>query len=198
MKPTKKTKLTKKYKEDKAREIVYGYNIGDVFSREHTDLFSEFSGVTFDWIKRVEPYGSFNKDAANLACKCDAWNKDGGTFSWIKAVRQTRDNNYEYSVEIETLREIIRFHMKSWRLKQEQKCSKCGSEDNPQVDHKTIPFSKLVKDFKELHGDLNCYKINPNEPLWTTDLKEEWLSYHNTHADYQILCRSCNASKGNR
>jgi hypothetical protein len=73
------------------------------------------------------------------------------------------------------------------------------------VDHMTLPFSTISKEFlkitkckipmtfdKEPKTHLSTFK---NEDI---ELKHNWIAYHNSKVDYQILCNVCNIRKSNK
>ncbi len=72
------------------------------------------------------------------------------------------------------------------------------------TDHKTIPFSKIKDDFlkitkKEIPKIFGKDNIKFNVIFLDIDkeFKKEWVLYHQSVADYQILCASCNIKKSN-
>lgn len=73
------------------------------------------------------------------------------------------------------------------------------------VDHKTIPFSKIKDDFlKSIKIPIpNTFKkdsIYFNVSFLDSDREfmDAWITYHNSIADYQILCANCNQKKSNK
>jgi len=81
-----------------------------------------------------------------------------------------------------------------------EECECCSNTDNLQVDHKTIPFNTLFEEWFEQNPNVDTgtglKQIGHN--LIKQEEFDSWIEYHDARADYQILCRSCNASKGNK
>jgi 5-methylcytosine-specific restriction endonuclease McrA len=79
-------------------------------------------------------------------------------------------------------------------------CEYCGNTDNLQVDHKTTPFSSMFEEWFEQNPNVDTgtglKQIGHN--LIKPEEFDSWIEYHDARADYQILCRSCNASKGKK
>jgi hypothetical protein len=77
-------------------------------------------------------------------------------------------------------------------------CERCKSTKFLQVDHKSIPFNTIFEEWFEQNPNVDTgtghNQIGHN--LINLQDLNSWLDYHNQRADYQILCRSCNASKG--
>lgn len=81
-------------------------------------------------------------------------------------------------------------------------CFHCQKEtDMLHVDHYETPFVKIVDDFMSL----NNRNIMDTEVVETSDgkisivdeaLKVDWVRYHDSVANYQISCTSCNMKKG--
>lgn len=100
---------------------------------------------------------------------------------------------------------IERFRNK-WRdaNRHNSHCSLCGISGIPlEVDHKTIPFSEIKRRF------LEQTKLPP--PTYSravacrwkfddasSEYEKAWVNFHDSLADYQFLCRSCNGKKGNK
>lgn len=88
-----------------------------------------------------------------------------------------------------------------------RKCKICNYEsdilDFFHTDH-IKPFSKLKIDFLKINKikkpidfskdryNLDCFKKEDYK------FKKAWIKYHDTHAKYQILCKSCNIKKSNK
>lgn len=83
---------------------------------------------------------------------------------------------------------------------EEQGCANCGSTENLQVDHVWPPFQTISEEFiAHKLGQIEL-KNEENGIGWVIadiDVETEWIAFHAARAQYQILCRSCNASKGN-
>lgn len=79
-------------------------------------------------------------------------------------------------------------------------CVNCGSGEYLTVDHVDPPFDVIAEKYIQLYGlpKLGSTPEGVGFELFYLDDLENWLTLHAQHAIYQILCRSCNASKGKR
>jgi hypothetical protein len=85
-------------------------------------------------------------------------------------------------------------------------CCYCNTYCGPfHVDHKTISFSKIKDDFLKnvklpLPNTFQKDSIYFNVMFLDSnrDFMDEWIKYHNSVADYQILCATCNQEKSNK
>jgi hypothetical protein len=77
---------------------------------------------------------------------------------------------------------------------------RCNGSDYLQVDHADRPFDSIAAEFVALFGPIDVAKGPPGgvDIIRDRGVAAEWIEFHATHATYQILCRSCNASKGKR
>lgn len=73
------------------------------------------------------------------------------------------------------------------------------------VDHKTIPFSKIKDDFLKsvkltIPNTFQKDSIFFNVMFLDShrEFMDAWIAYHNSRADYQILCATCNQEKSNK
>jgi thymidine kinase len=68
-----------------------------------------------------------------------------------------------------------------------------------EIDHKNIPFSKIMDDFLMENGltiaDVKLSHTFHNE-IFNTAIKSSWIRYHDSVVEYRLLCKSCNASIG--
>ena len=87
-------------------------------------------------------------------------------------------------------------------------CINCNNEklnySDYHVDHNSIPFSTITKNYlKETKKIIpNLFDKDKKSYLCTfknedDEFKEDWINYHNSKADYQILCNKCNIKKSN-
>ena len=187
--------MKKKERHARAQEIIDNYSIGEEFTQKHLEEFEQFSGVSFDWIKRV-PNKPNQAPARHLHCSCPEWKIRGGPFSWQQAVQRLTEDEYKKNVTNKAMRESLQFYQKDWLSRQEKVCSFCGSTEHPQADHKDVSFLAIQKSFTEQVGEPEVYY--DEELGWKLKNEQSWIKYHNDIVTYQVLCRSCNASKGAR
>lgn len=97
------------------------------------------------------------------------------------------------------MRESIRPYTNSFKDSHEpKKCAKCGSVEHLQTDHKSPPFSQIFDEFVAENGlpDIVDHPTGVGFSFLNLDVEKNWVEFHNERAVYQLLCRSCNASKG--
>jgi len=77
---------------------------------------------------------------------------------------------------------------------------RCNGADHLQVDHVGRSFYAIASEFIALFEPIETAKGPPGgvDTIKDRDVAAKWIEFHASHAVYQILCRSCNASKGNR
>lgn len=185
-------KITKKAREEKAREIIDRNALDVPFSKQ--DVF-EFSTACQEYIagvvRKVNP--QFPKDHRHLHMLIDGvWQNK----SWRKMI-------YPISKEQDAkriMRHAVRMDMMDFMDATSDKfCQHCFTEENLTVDHVSPPFDDIANEFIKTHGvpELDDPPRGQVINLFRDmDIEAAWVSFHASHACYQILCRSCNASKG--
>ena len=126
---------------------------------------------------------------------------DGTEDSWsYKACLNIKQNDLTAA-----LRSAIESDIDLYKSSAKRECHYCNTLLGPfHADHKTIPFSKIKDDFlkitkKEIPKIFGKDNIKFNVIFLETDkeFKKEWFLYHQSKADYQILCATCNIKKSN-
>ena len=125
-------------------------------------------------------------------------------FSWVQCSQFKIRTQAHYLSS--AMRAAIRNETIRYKKNSELKCAYCGSNDKEyadyHVDHDNPSFLKLKIDFlsknqKPLPTTYgNCEKYNIT--IFNTEsklLEQDWVTYHNTHCNFQILCRRCNLQK---
>lgn len=127
-------------------------------------------------------------------------------FSYLKCNKNKTENielNYKKAYRNAIKDQIIKFKNNSKELK----CELCGKSNcKLEVDHKTIPFSKILKDFKERNKNIERPDIEYSENTLTrfkfkdkdNIFVRKWEKYHDIKADYQLLCPTCNQKKSDK
>jgi len=105
-----------------------------------------------------------------------------------------------------SIRKQIRDFQKQNRLN--RRCRNCSSLLHLQVDHHTIPFVDLQKNFLKQCEEKSLsvpttfnYSRSTCQPKFKkTDVgfNRRWQNYHKKHADFQWLCKTCNLKKGKK
>jgi 5-methylcytosine-specific restriction endonuclease McrA len=188
-------KITKKARIEKAREIIdrnemdVPFPDGDVM---------EFAAVCQQpitaAIRRMNPM--FPNDYRHLHTEIDGvW----AARSWRKLISPISEEQQAKII----MRHCIWRDMRDYRdSASPQECASCGAKDDITVDHVAPPFDTIASEFMALHG---VPKIEiPDDNFRVLDRFEDpeleglWVHFHAERAVYQLLCRSCNASKGKR
>lgn len=132
---------------------------------------------------------------------------------WIERIDNTEDTwSYKACLNIKqndltaALRSSICQFTTTYKMSLPQLyCCYCSTNSGPfHVDHKTIPFSKIKDDFlkntkQKIPNTFQKDSIYFNVIFLDShrDFMDEWIAYHNSKADYQILCATCNQEKSN-
>ena len=139
------------------------------------------------------------------------------TISWRRcAIRQREKRKNTLSPEetelTSAMRQAIQYQCGSWRRCNvsltSSGCGQCASFQNLQVDH-VQPFSTIKMEFLAqfenttrsiIPTEFGSHRTTCARIFLKADayFKRKWQLYHAQYATYQILCRTCNASKGCR
>lgn len=152
----------------------------------------------------------------NLHCFVLVDNKGNeDAFSYNKCSPRTIDRrekvvkSIDNKTRLKCYRESIFYQTQKAKkilLKESSVCACCGSDNDLQVDHKTKSFISIVNEFEAFYkpnryptvqkfdkGYVVC-EFKKTRKVFTAFI-EAWQLYHDSHADYQILCGSCNFKK---
>ena len=148
------------------------------------------------------------------------WDNDKTTaVSWKKCLGRKKgsiNNKFNSAMRMSINDQTFLFKQKMWENKNYLICNLCNIKtlneseafsEKWHVDHEPS-FSKIKNqflnktsqkkptEFKDVGGFgwKSCKKTFKNEQ---DSFVKEWINFHKKFAKYQILCRSCNCSKGN-
>lgn len=100
------------------------------------------------------------------------------------------------------MRYAVRDQIRNYRNDASKECAECGTSHNLTVDHMDIPFSVLCDDFIRTNPKIRTsIRSNSDGCGWficDKDILDTWRKTHAARATFQILCLSCNSSKGMR
>ena len=170
------------------------------------------SGIEFDFFTELfkRHYNYKEKSKAGIkAFRVDQIQKGDCIFiirndnteddiSWLSCISGKSYTNLDDLIPL--LRDAINDQMITYRDSALRACIACHDTKFMSVDH-IVPFSKLVNDFLLIEVKVPStfddvlgqgYKFKPEDSKFV----EAWIAYHKKEATYQILCRSCNSSKG--
>ena len=190
-------KITKKWRTEKAREII-DRNVFDVpFPEWDLREFCDVTTMDIDSaVRRVNPQFPHTDPRHLHVLRDGLWAAE----SWKKAIQQTHTPESEAK---RVMRFLVRDDMQDFKeAMQPLECEYCGAIDDLTVDHVSPPFDVIANDFIALYGTPEVTD-NPQtdkvvKVFSDADLEAGWVSFHASRAMYQILCRSCNASKGRK
>ena len=79
------------------------------------------------------------------------------------------------------------------------KCDACNIYGCVEIDHKK-PFREILKEFEETHPELLPISICKSNTIvmytiQNDEIKDVWKTFHDYHAQFQILCQKCNLKK---
>lgn len=184
--------MTKKDRIARCREIIDANGFDTDFSNEHLVEFVGLVGV--DGISAIQRRRNpkYPSDPRHLyACMDGHWD----SFSWNKAITPRKALQLEKEVMRASVVPDILEYKDGCGI---EFCEHCGAEDHLQVDHSDPAFDTIALAFMEEYGvpETEPCPSNVGHRFRSMDVEARWITYHTVHANYQILCRSCNASKG--
>jgi len=171
--------MSKAGRKEKAASLIDKYNDGDTFTDNDCSMMSNLCGYIFTKVCKVK------HRMISVDCPSESYS---GTWSWNKSI-----NGYDESKNVlQAMRSAIR--KGSYGQQQKTVCAICGEKQSLTVDHKTTPFKTISTRFIEEHGSPDV--VNIDGFGWVLKDESCFIVYHDAIADYQTLCRSCNAKKG--
>lgn len=202
---------TKKDCETYTRNIVNSNGCGRIH-KDHKDYsffenliknhphYDEKIGEGIDYFYIV--INPMNKTGLHLMIqRVDGTNVD---ISWVYCC-QFKEHSVD-DILTRAMRASIKDYVIAFKQSQILICNICKSDDKPyheyHTDHNLTSFKKLKDDFLKLTTlskpiYFNEFKFYELKLFKDEDVEFEntWVSYHNKHCDYQLLCRSCNIKK---
>jgi hypothetical protein len=188
-------KITKKWRMEKAREIIDRNFMHVPFGFDDLTEFSFVCGHEITGaVRKINP--EFPNDHRHLHTEIDGvW----AARSWRKLITPLSELQRAKTIMRAVIRTDIREYMES---AEPQECAQCESVDDLTVDHVAPPFDYIAAAFIEENGIPEIHipenPFNIIDRFECPDLEAKWIAFHASMACYQILCRSCNASKGKR
>jgi 5-methylcytosine-specific restriction endonuclease McrA len=180
--------MNKTQRLERIRGILDNYAINVVFAPEDVESLNNLTGWSFTHFKKV-----INPRTPSET-RCLAVSNDGTSYevwSWRKAVTPV-DN------KTPALRSAIQYQLDKFMKEWAPVCVSCGKTKDLTVDHRNVPFSLLATTFLVNNPNLEINNDNSGNGwvIKDTSMLELWQNFHAERATYQILCRSCNATKG--
>jgi 5-methylcytosine-specific restriction endonuclease McrA len=201
-KPHRQTLLSKL---ERARVIIDCYAIDQPFASSHLEEMAELSGTLLRaLVRKRNPL--YPNDPRHLHALAYDWLAPE-QWSWRTAIQIAHARNpdearaaRERQKVLLALRYAVKPDMEDFRDSQQPyECAGCGCDEALTTDHKKPPFSLIAGEFLNEHPVIELRDVPGHSGVIAdVDLEAEWIAYHAARAVYQLLCRSCNSSKGAR
>lgn len=195
---------TKKSVYQYTKKLLEGIPFGEKIDESHKNYKFIHDLVKFKNLARFNQeldyyvlYIMYSKSVKNLRAVFK--NKFEKNVSWVDCTKQV---NTVHDKLGEAMRAAIASQIHSFSNSCENSvCVECSSEENICVDHKTTSFIDLKNTFinnlkVSVPTEFYRNKFSIHEFLPDSDFSYDWQEYHHDNADFQLLCRSCNSSKG--
>ena len=178
--------------------LIDSQPMATIWPDHETQILGEYLSTTFLAVKKM-PNAKYSNDTRHM------WNlRENGeweSFSWRKMISPVS----EAAALRNTMRSIVAPDTDEVRcvlIDTHGACENCGADEIAllQADHVDPPFLTIASRWIEQNGMVATVK-NDNQVGYRfveEALEADWITYHSSHAVYQLLCRSCNASKGAR
>lgn len=164
------------------------HSLDEPFYAEIMPIFNMMVGRDFAAVKRVfNP--SFPGDKRHLnVFDGERWE----SFGWNKAINGRDELG---AAMREAVRDCVEGYRDEIPLKE---CAACQSTKDLTVDHKDTSFKKIKEAFINQNPLIELADGPAGAPKIFKDIDQEasWIAFHASQANYQLLCRSCNAKKG--
>lgn len=185
--------LTKKFIRDTVRSIIDSNALYVPFAPPDVDKMNELLGTNYQgFVRKKNPV--YPSDPRHLY-----WISDGASesFSWLNCITAITP---EQRIK-KAMRESVRPDTDEFKWGFDpQECVLCGASEHLQTDHVDPSFERIANEFMKLHKDIALVDGigGVGEVFEDMNIEAEWIAFHAQRAVYQLLCRSCNASKGSR
>ena len=184
---------------NECRKLIDGTPFGETMTEQDAKTMCLLTGWTYPHIRHMYNL-KHATDKRYIEVLQD--NGDWVTHSWRKTIMPTT----EWQDLQKAMREaVMDYGMKTYREAAEKVCCYCGTHDDLGVDHKSRSFDEIMQTFitgyATEHGTYPAIKdgaMGQGRELADPDTLAHWIAYHDGAADFQILCRSCNSSKGKK
>lgn len=188
-------RITKKWRMEMARLIIDRNFIDQPFPASDVFDFAEICQQPITGaIRKINP--QYPSDPRHLHTEIDGqW----AARSWREFIMpsspKVRAKKAMRHVVVEDMRDFLSSVTPA-------ECAMCGTDNDLTVDHVAPPFDDIANAFIEERGIPSIVdSSNPNivvNMFESMDEEAYWIAFHAARASYQVLCRSCNSSKGKR
>lgn len=188
-----------------ARQIIDRYEIGRAFGEADLQQLADLTDTELRYaVRRKNP--TFPNDPRHIHIIGYDWLMPQ-EWSWRSAIQiaHSRDRdeglaNRARQRVMFALRFAVKADMADFRSACDpSECALCGSPDDLTTDHVKPPFIAIAKEFLQLYPAIDLRPMpGCGALIASVDIEAEWIAFHAARAVYQLLCRSCNSSKGAR
>jgi len=180
--PTKKARLAA------AQAVIDRNSVGRPFSADDVREMNDLCGTDYTTFTRRRN-AAYPTDPRHL-------HADGGPFSWNKAITQPHPLTDVYRAQRAAIAPLMHDFMEETDQTQ---CASCDSTKDLTVDH-TPSFKSIADAFIAEHGTPTLHHREDGAGwMLRDDTEAAWVPFHQSRVTLlQVLCRSCNASKGAR
>lgn len=183
---------TKTWLRAATRAVIDNCPVGQVMTASQTEWMCKNLDVEYRFFRHAEN-PSFPNDPRYLEVSQNGivWTP----FSWNKAIDRPDDKQRALSAMRRAIWDGKRLSFLKDAIKN---CLNCNSADDLCVDHKDVPFIEIATLYLAEYGLPKLGDGLPGEGSVIADAEEKkrWTDFHDSRANFQILCRSCNSSKG--
>jgi len=188
-------KLTKKRRHELAREVIDRNVIGVPFSVKDTAELNHVLGTDFIGFERrhnprhpSDPRHLYRQDLLG-------WE----SISWNKCISPISETAQFKAVMRDAIAPCVAEAREVFVDMLDSGCEHCGATSHLQVDHIDPSFDEIANEWlKSCKPEIQPHQSGSGWVFTHTDVEAHWIAFHAARAKYQMLCRSCNASKGKR
>jgi 5-methylcytosine-specific restriction endonuclease McrA len=183
--------LTKKARMEIARSIIDRNQMDVEFSAEDVAEMAEICGYPYEGCV-IRQNTEFPNSTRHLHIKV---NGEWSPWSWSKDIK---GRNLLADTKAVMRREVQPHMAVYMEHSLQHECRLCGAANDLTVDHENPPFIKIVESYVDAFGwpEIVERPSKIGNMIKSRDVAFAWYTFHASQANYQILCRSCNSSKG--
>lgn len=188
-------KLTKKRRLEMAREVIDRNVLNVPFTPADTAELNSVLGTNYLCFERrhnprhtTDPRHLYRQDMFG-------WE----SLSWNKCINPVSEVTQFKHVMREAIAPCIAEAREVLVDMLDSTCEACGSSANLQVDHIDPPFDDIANEWlKQCKPEIKPHVSGSGWVFVEQSVEAHWIAFHAARAKYQMLCGSCNASKGKR
>ena len=177
---------TQKEKLARARAIIDRNVYGVPFSAADTKDFNAVLGTPHTVFVR-ERLAKYPGNARHVIA-------DGVALSWRQCI--SPQSSMQWCAK--AMRESVWQPLDSYLHSQPPVSVECLATDDLTTDHKDPSFARIAEAFMSEQGPPELEKTEAGGRIADPAVATAWRTFHALAANYQVLCRSCNAAKGAR